>query len=271
MYRGRFAPSPTGPLHFGSLVAATGSYLQARKNGGEWMVRIEDVDTPRNVPGAADHILRTLDQYGFQWNGPVLHQSTRFTAYEQALETLRAKALLFPCCCSRKEVGEVYPGTCRHGLPPDREVRSWRLRVNNQPIEFTDQRTGQHSEVLTSTVGDFVLKRADGLFTYQLAVVVDDAFQGITDVVRGADLLTSTCRQIYLQRALQLPTPSYLHLPVVVDPRGDKLSKQTKALPIPSGELEAADTLAKAFAFLGHIPIHTFANVREAWRWILNA
>lgn len=271
MYRGRFAPSPTGPLHFGSLVAATGSYLQARKNAGEWIVRIEDVDTPRNIPGAADDILHTLDQYGFQWNGPVLYQHTRFAAYEQALETLRAKGLLFPCCCSRKEVGEIYPGTCRHGLASDRQARSWRLLVDNQPIEFTDQRTGAYSEVLTSTVGDFVLKRADGVFTYQLAVVVDDAFQGITDVVRGADLLTSTCRQIYLQKALQLSTPRYLHLPLVVDPHGDKLSKQTKALPIPNGKHEAADTLRKAFEFLGHIPNRTFANVSEAWGWILNA
>ncbi len=271
MYRGRFAPSPTGPLHFGSLVAATGSYLEARKNSGEWIVRIEDVDTPRNLSGAAEDILRTLDQYGFQWNGPVLYQSTRFDAYEHALDTLRTKDLLFPCCCSRKEVGEVYPGTCRHGLPPSREARSWRLRVDNQPIKFTDQRTGAYTEVLTNTVGDFVLKRADGLFTYQLAVVVDDAFQGITGVVRGADLLTSTCRQIYLQKALQLPTPRYLHLPVVVDPHGDKLSKQTKAQPIPTGKHEAADTLQKAFEFLGHVPNQTFGNVTEAWRWILNA
>ena len=271
MYRGRFAPSPTGPLHFGSLVAATGSYLEARKNCGEWLVRIEDVDTPRNVPGAAEDILRTLEQYGFQWDGPILYQSTRFSAYEQALETLRAGELLFPCCCSRKDVAEVYPGTCRQGLVPGREVRSWRLRVDNQPIEFTDQRTGTYSERLTSTVGDFVLKRADGLFTYQLAVVVDDAFQEISNVVRGADLLTSTCRQIYLQRALQLSTPGYLHLPVVFDPHGDKLSKQTKAVPIPTDKQEAVQALRKAFEFLGHIPDHTFANVDEAWRWILNA
>ncbi len=271
MYRGRFAPSPTGPLHFGSLVAATGSYLQAHKNAGEWIVRIEDVDTPRNIPGAADDILHTLDQYGFQWDGPVLYQHTRFSAYEQALETLRTQGLLFPCCCSRKEFGEIYPGTCRHGLASDRQARSWRLLVDNQPIEFTDQRTGAYSEVLTSTVGDFVLKRADGLFTYQLAVVVDDAFQGITDVVRGADLLTSTCRQIYLQKALHLSTPRYLHLPLVVDPHGDKLSKQTKALPIPTGKQEATETLRKAFEFLGHIPNRTFANVSEAWAWILNA
>ncbi len=272
MYRGRFAPSPTGPLHFGSLVTAVGSYLDARHSGGEWLVRIEDVDTPRNVTGAADQILHTLDLYGFEWNGPVLYQSSRFEAYEAALETLRQQGLLFPCGCSRKDVVAVYPGTCRHGLAQEMEARSWRLLVDDVPVEFVDQSDGHlHQEVLTETVGDFVLKRVDGLYAYQLAVVVDDAFQGVTNVVRGSDLLASTCRQICLQRALGLPTPKYKHLPVVFDEHGEKLSKQTRAQPIPMEKQDAANTLMKAFAFLGHKQLEHMATVGDAWRWILNA
>ena len=244
------------------------SYLDARSQGGEWLVRIEDVDTPRNAPGAADCILRTLEFYGFEWDGPVVYQSTRFEAYQAALEKLKQAGVLFPCACSRREVGEVYPGTCRNGLPPSREPRSWRLRVDDRPVRFNDRRLGAHEEVLSKSVGDFVLKRADGLFAYQLAVVVDDGWQGITDVVRGSDLLTSTARQIYLQLLLRQPPPSYLHLPVAIDRTGDKLSKQTKAKPIPTSEPAASAAMAEAFEFLGHKPSHAFHTIEEAWAWI---
>jgi glutamyl-Q tRNA(Asp) synthetase len=227
IYRGRFAPSPTGPLHFGSLVAALGSYLDARAHGGEWLVRMEDLDTPRVVPGAADDILRTLERFGLQWDGPVLYQSSRIEAYEAALENLRARGLVFPCICSRKDVGERYPGTCRKGAKPGRT--SWRFQAGPATVAFVDRRLGTQSQNVEEYVGDFVLKRADGVFTYQMAVVVDDAFQGITHVVRGEDLLDSTPRQILLQRALGYPQPDYLHLPVVLNEAGQKLSKQTGA------------------------------------------
>ncbi|MGC1518608.1 MAG: tRNA glutamyl-Q(34) synthetase GluQRS, partial [Azonexus sp.] len=210
-YRGRFAPSPTGPLHFGSLVAAVGSYLDARSIGGEWLVRREDLDTPRNVPGAADDILKTLEAFGFEWDGAVLWQSRRFAAYGAALEQLKAAGLAYGCACSRKEIadsaprpavdgGLAYPGTCRNGLPYGRAVRAWRLRVSDAETSFADRLQGRQAQNLERDVGDFVLLRADGLYAYQLAVAVDDEFQGISDVVRGADLIASTPRQIWLQR-----------------------------------------------------------------------
>ena len=244
--------------------------MDARSNHGQWLVRMEDVDTPRNVPDAASLILRTLEEYGFEWDGPVVYQSSRLEAYQQALEELQKKGLAFPCACSRKEAGEIYPGTCRTGLK-GRPARSWRLRVDANPILFEDRRSGPQTEVLTETVGDFVLKRADGVFAYQLAVVVDDGWQEITDVVRGADLSSSTARQIYLQGALGLQQPRYLHLPVVVDQAGDKLSKQTKAPALPSGEAAVALTLTNAFALLGHPPPVRFERVCDAWIWIRNA
>jgi glutamyl-Q tRNA(Asp) synthetase len=225
--RGRFAPSPTGPLHFGSLVAALGSYDDAKAHDGEWLVRMEDIDTPRVVPGAADGILRTLETFGLQWDGPVLYQSSRTDAYEAALDGLRKRGLAFPCSCSRKDLGDRYPGTCRSGARGGRI--SWRLRVSGELTEFNDRRLGPQRQNVEEYCGDFVLKRADGLFTYQFAVVVDDAFQGITDVVRGEDLLDSTARQIVLQRALGYPQPRYLHLPIVLNEAGQKLSKQTGA------------------------------------------
>jgi glutamyl-Q tRNA(Asp) synthetase len=228
-YRGRFAPSPTGPLHLGSLVAALGSYLDAKAHGGEWLVRIEDLDTPRTVPGAADDILRTLERFGLEWDGPVLYQSTRIDAYEAALDQLRRRDLAFPCTCSRKDIGERYPGTCRTGPRGSRDALSWRFRVSGETVEFEDRRLGPQRQNVEEYVGDFVLKRADGLFAYQLAVVVDDAAQGITDIVRGEDLLDSTARQIQLQRSLGYPQPRYLHLPVVNNELGQKLSKQTGA------------------------------------------
>lgn len=239
-YRGRFAPSPTGPLHFGSLIAAVGSYLDAKHAGGTWLVRIEDLDLPRCVPDAADRILRTLDGYGLHSDEEIIYQSRRTEAYEAALLKLQSIEAVYPCACTRREIADsaihrgeelIYPGTCRSGLPENREARSWRVSVDSVCIGFEDRLRGHIEQDLANFVGDFVVRRADGLFAYQLAVVVDDAFQGITDVVRGADLIGSTARQIHLQRLLNLPTPSYMHLPVAVNERGEKLSKQTLASP----------------------------------------
>jgi glutamyl-Q tRNA(Asp) synthetase len=243
-YRGRFAPSPTGPLHFGSLIAAVGSYLDARHHGGEWLLRIEDLDPPREVPGAADAILRTLDGFGMHWDGPVIYQSRRGSIYASALEELARKGLLFGCACTRKEIadsaissesGLVYPGTCRGGLPPGRHARALRVRTDQHRIEVVDRLQGSLQQQLDQEVGDFIIRRADGLVAYQLAVVVDDAEQQVTHVVRGADLLDSTPRQLYLQRLLELTTPSYLHLPVAVDAAAEKLSKQTFARDVIAG------------------------------------
>jgi len=278
LYRGRFAPSPTGPLHFGSLVAAVGSYLDARSQGGEWLVRMEDIDTPRNVPGAAEGILATLAAFGFAWDGPVLWQSTRLEAYAAALDALRANGLAYPCACSRKEIadaathpaidgGLVYSGKCRAGLPHGREARAWRLCVDASATAFSDRLQGEIVQHLERDVGDFVLKRADGLFAYQLAVVVDDACQGITDVVRGADLLASTPRQIWLQRCLGYATPRYAHLPVATNAAGEKLSKQTLAPAIRPAA--AASELVRALRFLGQAVPHDLerAPLAEVWQW----
>ena len=229
VYRGRFAPSPTGPLHFGSLIAAVGSYLEARSQDGVWLVRMEDLDPPRVMPGAAKHILHTLHAFGFDWDDPVVQQSMRSDAYHAALHRLRAEGLVYPCGCSRREIadsavrgieGPVYPGTCRAGLRDARAARALRVRTRDEPIGFTDAVQGEIVQSIAREIGDFVLYRADRVFAYQLAVVVDDAEQGITDVVRGSDLLLSTPRQIHLQRLLGLPTPRYLHLPVAVNADG---------------------------------------------------
>jgi glutamyl-Q tRNA(Asp) synthetase len=260
-YRGRFAPSPTGPLHFGSLVAAVGSYLEAKHHHGTWLVRMEDLDTPRCVPGAAESILRTLDALGLHSDEPVLRQSLRTAAYEDALRKLRSSGAAYPCCCTRKEIadsalngieGPVYPGTCRNGIPAGREGRAWRVRTNDSPVEFDDALQGRITQRLESEIGDFVVKRADGLFAYQLAVIVDDAFQGITHIVRGSDLLDSTPRQIYLQHLLGLHVPQYLHLPVAVNESGEKLSKQTLAAPV--DETHPASTLLRVLNFLKQQP-----------------
>ncbi len=311
-YRGRFAPSPTGPLHFGSLVAAFGSYLDAKHHGGTWLVRMEDLDTPRCVPGAAEDILRTLDAFGLHGDEPVLYQSQRTAAYEEALHKLQAIGAVYPCCCTRKEIadsalngieGPVYPGTCRNGIPAGREGRAWRVRTNGLPsplggeglgerescrafppsdettshltnpakyagkvigypqpspckgegvVGFNDALQSHISQNLETEIGDFVVKRADGLFAYQLAVVVDDAFQDITHIVRGADLLDSTPRQIYLQRLLGLRIPQYLHLPVAVNESGEKLSKQTLAAPV--DETHPVKTLLRVLDFLQQHP-----------------
>ncbi|MCL2344306.1 MAG: tRNA glutamyl-Q(34) synthetase GluQRS [Desulfobulbus sp.] len=277
-YRGRFAPSPTGPLHFGSLVAAVGSALDARSQGGEWLLRMEDVDTPRNVPGAADDILRTLAAFGFEWDGPVLWQSRRRDAYAAALEHLCQAGWAYACACSRKEIadsatrpavdgGLAYPGTCRNGLPPGRAARAWRLRVTDEETAFTDRVQGRQTQRLERDVGDFVLRRADGLFAYQLAVVVDDAWQGVTDIVRGADLLDSTPRQIGLQRCLGYPQPRYAHLPVAANAAGEKLSKQTRA-PVLDRNRAAAE-LVRALHFLGQrAPVElALSRPAEVWDW----
>lgn len=279
-YRGRFAPSPTGPLHFGSLVAAVGSHADARASRGAWCVRMEDLDPPREMPGAADAILRALEAFGMKWDGTVLFQSTRLEAYRDALDRLAASALTYPCGCTRKEIADsavrfeaasarevVYPGTCRGGLPAGRAPRSVRLRVDEVAIEFDDAVRGGVRQHLGREVGDFVLRRADGQYAYQLAVVVDDAYQGITDVVRGADLLESTARQIHLQRCLDAPTPRYCHLPVATDATGEKLSKQTRAAPVDPAR--PAEALARALAFLGHAPPAEMARAGtgELWEW----
>lgn len=277
-YRGRFAPSPTGPLHFGSLVAAVGSYLDARTQRGEWLVRMEDVDRPRNVPGAAEHILATLEAFGFAWDGPVLWQSARDAAYEAVLAALRHAGRAYPCACSRKEIadsarrpavdgGLAYPGTCRDGLPPGRAERAWRLRVDDSEMSFVDRLQGRVAQHLEHDVGDFVLRRADGLFAYQLAVVVDDAAQGITDIVRGADLLDSTPRQLWLQQCLGYPQPRYAHLPVAANAAGEKLSKQTLAPALAADS--AAGELVRALRFLGQEAPPELARGRPAdvWAW----
>ena len=279
-YRGRFAPSPTGPLHFGSLVAALASCLDARAHGGVWLLRMEDVDTPRNIPGAAADILRTLEAFGFAWDGPVLYQSTRLAAYEEVLETLKSVGLAYACACSRKEITEwaqreavdgglVYPGRCRDGLAPDQQPRAWRLLVDNREMAFDDRLQGRIVQHLESDVGDFVLRRADGLFAYQLAVAVDDHFQGISDIVRGADLLASTPRQIWLQRCLGYALPRYAHLPVATNPAGEKWSKQTRAPALDVAQAPAE--LLRALNFLGQAaPVAlASASVGEVWQWAL--
>lgn len=279
VYRGRFAPSPTGPLHFGSLVAALGSYLDARTQQGEWLLRMEDVDTPRNVPGAPDSILTTLEAFGFTWDGPVLWQSRRFEAYAEALEGLKKNGLAYGCACSRKEIadsatrpaidgGLAYPGTCRACLPAGRQARAWRLRVDGE-VSFVDRLQGCITQQLASDVGDFVLLRADGLFAYQLAVTVDDEFQGVTDIVRGADLLASTPRQIWLQQCLGYRLPRYAHLPVVSNAAGEKLSKQTLA---PALDIRRpVPQLVQALRFLGQsVPAELeCASLTEFWDWAM--
>lgn len=234
-YRGRFAPSPTGALHFGSLVAAVGSWLVARHAGGQWLVRIEDIDPPREVPGSAAAILSTLDAFGMTPDAPPVFQSRRDALYEAAFARLRDEGHLFPCWCSRAELA-AHGGLHRDGrciAPPDpSRAPAWRLRSPDRVIAWTDDLQGPQAENLREVAGDFVIRRVEGLWSYQLACVVDDGEQGITHVVRGADLLDSTARQIYLQRLLGLPSPGYLHLPLVVDAEGRKLSKSSAAVPV---------------------------------------
>jgi len=272
--RGRFAPSPSGPLHFGSLVAAVGSFLDARARSSAWLLRIDDLDRQRTVPGAADAIQRTLDALGMHWDGSVLHQSTRDEAYRAALDRLKTRGLVYPCACSRREIadsavagidGPVYPGTCRKGLLPGRSARAERVLTTGDPVGFEDAVQGCITHNIGRQIGDFVLKRADGQHAYQLAVVVDDAEQGITDVVRGADLLDSTPRQIHLQRLLGYTQPRYAHLPVAVNVVGEKLSKQTLARSIDTAS--PVPLLNTALEFLGQPAVEDCAPDDTAAFW----
>ena len=241
MYTGRFAPSPTGLLHIGSLLTAVASYADARSNDGKWLVRMEDLDPPREMPGAASHILHTLEAFGFEWDGEVAYQSRRYALYEETLCRLKTAGLVYPCYCSRKDWqagarrgadGFVYNGRCRH---PDQRPAlqgkqpAWRILVPDRVIGFSDGIVGGYAQNLAGDIGDFVLLRADGYWAYQLAVVADDAEQDVTHIVRGQDLLVSTPRQIYLQQCLGVPTPQYAHLPLLTNAQGQKWSKQTLA------------------------------------------
>ncbi len=275
---GRFAPSPTGPLHFGSLLTAVASYCLARQAGGRWMLRIEDLDLPRVVPGAADEIMRTLDYFALEWDDEVLWQSRRTPRYDEVLEELRRQGHVFGCGCSRKEVlasaphvgeeGPVYPGTCRDLPAGGHRPRAVRLRVPNRQVCFTDAVGGELGQCLATEVGDFVLRRADGLFAYQLAVVVDDADSGVTQVVRGSDLISSTPRQIYLQSCLGYPHPHYVHLPLALAADGEKISKRHGAVPVGGGGA-AGEPLWRALRFLGQEVPGSLrrASAREVLAW----
>lgn len=278
-YIGRFAPSPTGPLHFGSLLAAVASYCDAKFNQGKWLLRLEDIDRPRVVTGAADTILQQLDAFGFEWDGEILRQNQRDCYYEKALTVLQNQQLIYPCTCTRKEVadssniigidGFVYPKTCLNQALKANAAFALRVRVDGAEIDFQDAIQGKIRQNLENDVGDFVLKRADGLDTYQLAVVVDDAAQGITHVVRGADLINSTPRQIYLQKSLSLPTPNYAHIPIARNTAGEKLSKQTLAKAIDA--TIATQQIWQALQLLGQHP-HAdlqYASLPEIWQWAI--
>ena len=277
-YRGRFAPSPSGPLHFGSLITAVGSHLEARVHKGEWLVRIEDIDEPRCDRKHEISILRTLEYFGFQIDGDIIRQSERKEQYQKALNRLFHESSIFGCACTRKEISDsqtgidgahIYPGTCRAGTPDGREARAWRIRVFDHVVSFNDAVQGRITQHLAMDVGDFVLLRADGFFAYQLAVVVDDAEQGITHVVRGADLLDSTPRQIFLQQCLGFPTPHYAHLPLALNEAGEKLSKQTLAQQV--DDLHPVDGLWRALDFLGQQPPPELrkASLSEIWEWAI--
>ena len=292
-YRGRFAPSPTGPLHAGSLASALGSWLDARANQGAWLVRIEDLDVPRCIPGMDQHILAQLQACGLIWDEEVVWQSHRLKAYQSALERLYSNRQIYPCTCSRQQITsalsaqgklrarnqeQVYPGTCRHGhiwqaqLPKDSSASAWRLALKpDQRVRFTDAEFGLQEQDLNGDIGDFVLRRADGIIAYQLAVVVDDAQQGITHIVRGADLLSNTARQIYLQGVLGYPTPEYRHLPLVLDPHGEKLSKQTQATQINTANDVAVLEALQAAAL--HLGLNGMSNGQDQTiaEWLLRA
>jgi glutamyl-Q tRNA(Asp) synthetase len=270
MYVGRFAPSPTGPLHFGSLVAALASWLDARSAQGRWLVRIEDLDRPREQAGAAHEILRALERFGLYWDEPLVFQTVRTQLYRSALEALRDRT--YWCGCTRSEIADsadvaadgakIYPGTCRAGLPAGKTPRALRLKVSER-ILFHDRVQGLQDQDVVAATGDFVLYRVDGQFAYQLAVVVDDAEQSVTDIVRGADLLDSTARQILLQRLLGHPQPRYLHVPMAVNAAGAKLSKQAGAPPIDASKKE--ELLRQALVFLGQLPAGNLADAIRNW------
>lgn len=276
-YRGRFAPSPTGQLHFGSLVAAVGSYLDARHSGGEWLVRMDDLDPTREVPGSADDILQTLEAFGFAWDGAIIYQSQRRAAYRAAVEQMQQNGLLYPCGCSRREIaasgqigeeGIIYPGHCRNKTDEGQKKSALRIKVDAEPVEMDDLIYGHQSQNLQQAVGDFVIERVDGFHAYQLAVVVDDAWQAVTHIVRGADLLYSTPRQCYLQKQLGLPRPHYAHLPLVLDSEGRKLSKQFAAVAVEKNNPLPA--LYRALAFLGQKqPEERDLSLESFWKWAI--
>ena len=260
-YRGRFAPSPSGPLHFGSLVAAVGSFVRARAQAGAWLVRLEDIDPPREVPGAAADIVATLAAFGMCSDEPIVYQSTRESAYRRAFAALRDADLVFPCWCSRADLeaaAGIHRGPCR-AAPDSARGPAWRLRAPDLDIAFADLLQGEQTQNLQREAGDFVVRRVEGWFAYQLAVVVDDADAAIGEVVRGSDLLDSTPRQIYLQQVLRLPTPAYLHLPIVLDAEGRKLSKADRARPV-----DAADPLPALRAAIGFLGLEVGAGVTPA-------
>ena len=266
---GRFAPSPTGDLHFGSLVAAVASYLEAKSKNGRWLVRVDDIDPPREVPGSADRILLALQSFGMRSDRPVVFQSRRTDAYQAALQILLDKGIAFPCGCTRSELpaSGIYPGTCRNGLPPGKSARAIRLTVSVEPVRFFDEIQGDVSECLSETCGDFVIWRADGLPAYQLAVVVDDAWQGVTEVIRGCDLLGSTARQVHVARCLGLSSPRYAHHPVAATPGRHKLSKRLGSDPIDNSS--RSHTLELALKFLGQAP-PAGLPLDELWKWALD-
>ena len=274
---GRFAPSPTGPLHFGSVVAAVASFLEARSRAGRWLVRIDDLDPPREEAGASAMILETLEALGLIWDGDVVFQSTRSDAYDAALDTLARADLTFPCACTRRQIGaRPYPGTCRRGLAAGATGRSIRVQVSANAITVDDGVQGLFTQSLASVCGDFIVRRGDGYYAYHLAAVVDDAWQGITEIVRGADLLGSTPQQMHLQALLGLPTPRYAHVPVVLRADGKKLSKQNLALPVQPQDAQHA--VFHALRFLGlDIPDEAQLSAPDellAWalpRWDLSA
>jgi glutamyl-Q tRNA(Asp) synthetase len=272
-YRGRFAPSPTGAVHYGTLIAAVGSYLQARHNRGHWFLRIDDIDRTRKIDGADDNIIKTLEAFGFTWDGAIVYQSTQTKYYQQALDQLMSRSLVFPCLCSRKQLlkssSEIYPGTCRHRQLPENKPHALRIRVQDIDIGFNDVVMGAQRQNIEKQCGDFIIKRRDGLFAYQLAIVVDDAMQNISEVVRGADLLDSTPRQIYLQRLLHYPTPAYCHLPLAVDAAGNKISKSAGATRININKRESL--LLSALYFLGQQPPHELekCSLNDIWGWAI--
>ncbi|WP_343577198.1 tRNA glutamyl-Q(34) synthetase GluQRS [Pseudomonas sp.] len=254
-YVGRFAPTPSGYLHFGSLVAAVASYLDARAVGGKWLVRMEDLDPPREMPGAQAAILETLERYGFEWDGPVERQSERGDAYAAQVEQWLRSGLAYACTCSRKQLegtGGIYPGTCRDAQHDWHGDVAIRIRVPELEYRFTDRLQGEFRQHLGREVGDFIIRRRDGLFAYQLAVVLDDAWQGVTDIVRGADLLDNTPRQLYLQELLGIAVPCYLHVPLIIQPDGHKLGKSYRSPPLEADQ--AAPLLVRALKALGQNP-----------------
>lgn len=265
---GRFAPSPTGDLHFGSLVSAVGSFLEAKTAGGDWLLRIEDLDPPREVAGSARRIIADLQKLGMQADGQILYQSSRFDAYQIYIDRLLQAGLAYRCACTRKDLppSGIYPGTCRNGIRGDKEPRAIRFRVADKTCAFNDKVQGRITESPARSIGDFIIHRADGLFAYQLAVVVDDDYQGITQVVRGADLLDSTCRQLCLQQALGLESPDYMHLPLALFADGKKLSKRVQADPVK--HQDPASAVAAALVFLGQQPPSGLALGR-LWDWAL--